>query len=204
MNNCVIIDDHALFNDGLALILKESTSFHVLEQVYDSRFAYQKCASLQPDLVLVDYNMPHLNGAEVVEQLLSLAKKPKIVVISMYLERKDIRFFEKLGANGFLPKTIQSEDLIRRLEQIMKGEDYFERKKTIIEEVSNDWFSLKQKLTKRELEILLHVKKGLNTSEISSALSLSFYTVETHRKNINQKLKFDSKVDFFTFLEKLD
>lgn len=131
MNNCVIVDDHALFNDGLSLILKESVPFHVIEQVYDSRYAYQKCASLEPDLVLVDYNMPHLNGAQVVEQLLSLAKKPKIVVISMYLERKDILFFEKIGANGFLSKTIQSQDLISRLEQIMKGENYFENKKPI-------------------------------------------------------------------------
>ena len=68
----IIIDDHTLFNDGLRLILKESKSFEVIEQIYDSRHAYHKCFTLMPGLTIVDYNMPYLNGPEVVKQLKSL------------------------------------------------------------------------------------------------------------------------------------
>ncbi len=200
--NCIIIDDHTLFNDGLSMILKESESFIVMDQIFDSRQAYHKCFSLSPDLVLVDYNMPNLNGLEVVKQLRSLPKIPKIVVLSMYAELKDIVLFESHGVNGYISKTIPANELINRLSQIMDGKNYFEKKQK--EKVSKtDSFSQKNQLTKRELEILKLLKKEYTTEQMAQSLNLSYYTVETHRKNINQKLKFDSKKEYFEFLESL-
>jgi DNA-binding NarL/FixJ family response regulator len=86
----IIIDDHALFNDGMNLILKESGSFEVIEQIYDSRQAQSKCFSLKPELIIVDYNMPHLNGLEVVRQLNRLGIDTKTVIVSMYADKKEI------------------------------------------------------------------------------------------------------------------
>lgn len=104
----MIVDDHTLFNDGLALILNESKLFEVVEQVFDSRIAYKRCLTKLPELVLLDLNMPHLNGLEVARQLINLSRKPKIVVISMYAEKKEVNSFKNLQVDGYLAKTIPS------------------------------------------------------------------------------------------------
>ena len=123
---CLIIDDHHLFNDGLALIFKESGKFEVIEQIYDSRQAYLKCTQCMADLILVDYNMPHLNGLEVVKQLKTLPYSPKIVIISMYANHREIGQFEALGVNGYFSKTTPAKLLVEQLVEILKGENYFD------------------------------------------------------------------------------
>jgi DNA-binding NarL/FixJ family response regulator len=197
----VIIDDHTLFNDGLSLILKESGSFKVIEQIYDSRQAFFKCFSLQPQLVMVDYNMPYFNGLEVVKQLKTLKMDAKIVIVSMYAEKREIALFEEIGVDAYITKTTPAKELIAILKKVMQGEKIFEssfNNKPIIEK---DAFALKHNLTKRETEILKLIKKEYTTEQIATALNLSFYTVETHRKNVNQKMKFKTKKEFFDFLE---
>ena len=199
---CILIDDHTLFNDGLKMILQLSSQYKVLEQVYDSRQAYHKCFSLSPDLILVDYNMPYLNGIEVVKQLNSLTFKPKIVVLSMYSEKKDVLHFKEIGVNGYLTKTTPSNELVLRLNEIMSGKNYFELKNPDIGE-NKDFFSIHNLLTKREIDILKLVKKEFTSEQIAQTLNLSHFTVDTHRKNIHQKLKFDSKKEYYDFLEGL-
>lgn len=201
MINTVIIDDHLLFNDGLALILKESKSFKVIEQIYESRQAFFKCFSLMPQLILIDYNMPYLSGLEVVKQLKTLKMEAKIVIISMYAEKREIALFEEIGVDAYIAKTTPANKLIEILEKVMQGEKIFEssfNNKPIIEK---DDFALKHHLTKRETEILKLIKKEYTTEQIATALNLSYYTVETHRKNVNQKMKFKTKKEFFDFLE---
>lgn len=196
---CLIIDDHHLFNDGLALILKESGKFEVIEQIYDSRQAYFKCSQGVADLILVDYNMPHLNGLEVVKQLKTLQYSPKIVIISMYADHREIEQFEALGANGYFSKTTPANLLVKQLVEIIKGEKYFDYHKN--ENKPTDNFYNKNQLTKREFEVLRLLKREYTTEQIATQMGLSYYTIETHRKNINQKMKFASKKEFYDFLE---
>jgi DNA-binding NarL/FixJ family response regulator len=196
----VIIDDHTLFNDGLSLILKESGGFKVIEQIYDSRQAYFKCLSLMPQLIMIDYNMPYLSGLEVVIQLKTLESDAKIVIVSMYAEKREIALFEEIGVDAYITKTTPANELIAILKKVMQGEKIFEssfNNKPIIEK---DAFALKHHLTKREMEILKLIKKEYTTEQIATTLNLSFYTVETHRKNVNQKMKFKTKKEFFDFL----
>ncbi len=200
----VIIDDHTLFNDGLSLILKESGVFKVIEQIYDSRQAFFKCFSLQPQLIMIDYNMPYLNGLEVVKQLKTLKLESKIVIVSMYAEKREIALFEEIGVDAYITKTTPANELIATLKKVMQGEKIFEssfNNKPIIEK---DAFALKNHLTKREIEILKLIKKNYTTEEIATALNLSYYTVETHRKNVNQKMKFKTKKEFYAFLVFID
>lgn len=200
---CVIIDDHKLFNDGLELILKQSKRFGEINQIYDSRQAYHICTATEPDIVLVDYNMPHLNGVEVVKQLKSLQNQPKIVVISMYAEPKEIKYFQELGVNGFISKTIHGTDLISKLTLILKGGFFFETKQKLANKLNEDSFAKKHKLTKREVEVLKLLRKEYTTQQMADSMNISYYTVETHRKNINQKLKFETKQEFYEFIAKL-
>lgn len=199
----VIIDDHALFNDGLALILKESGLFDVVGQVYDSRQTMYTCQSMILDLILVDYNMPHLNGLEVVAQLKTLLNKPRIVIISMYAQKKEINLFSAANVDGYLTKTMPSAELIASLQKIMSGDRILSLARPQKESTVNDFFALKHQLTKREYEIVLSLKEGKTTEQTAQAMGLSYLTVETHRKNINAKLKLRSKQDFYDFLQSL-
>ncbi len=200
----IIIDDHSLFNDGLNLILKESGHFTVIEQVYDSRQAHFKCFSLMPELIIVDYNMPYLNGLEVVKQLKNLKTNAKIVIVSMYADKREIANFIDVGVDGYLTKTTPSTDLIEALKKIMQGEKIFESVLKAKLTTERDAFALKHQLTKREMEILRLIKKEYTTEQIATTLNLSYYTVETHRKNVNQKMKFKTKKEFFDFLEAIE
>ncbi|MDI9871670.1 response regulator [Flectobacillus roseus] len=200
----VIVDDHSLFNDGLSLILKESGKYEILAQIYDSRKAYNECNTLLPELILVDYNMPFLDGLSLVKQLRTLVHRSKIVVISMYADRREIEAFKAFEIEGYLSKTSPSAEILLSLEKIIKGENVFQVKQEQKTSFEKDFFSLKKLLTKREVEILKALKKGYTSEQVAQELCLSYYTVETHRKNINQKLKFNSKKEFYEFLDTIE
>ena len=201
----ILIDDHRLFNDGLSLVLRESPDFVVVDQIYDSRDALAACLKHAPALVLVDFNMPHHDGLAVVSQLQQLPTPCKVVVISMYAEKREIARFNALNVDGYIAKTVAADHLLTLLRQVMQGQRIIET--DVVESpapLPGDVFRLKYGLTKREVEILKRVKQGLTTEQIADQLCLSYFTVQTHRKNINQKLPFDSKKDFYDFLETLD
>jgi DNA-binding NarL/FixJ family response regulator len=199
----IIVDDHSLFNDGLRLILRESEIFEVIEQIYDSRDTYQKCLELKPALIIVDYNMPHLSGLEVVKQLQNLDYNKKVVIVSMYADKKEIALFEEAGVNGYFTKTTPANILVESLKKIMNGEKVIVANNFNKATTDTDNLAKRYKLTKREIEIVKLVGKSYTSEQIASALNLSFYTVETHRKNINQKLNFESKQEFYEFLREL-
>lgn len=199
----LLIDDHRLFNDGLSLVLRESADFVVAEQVYDSRLALDTCARLTPDLVLVDFNMPHLDGLAVVKLLKQLPAPGRIVVISMYAEQREIALFSALSVDGYIAKTVAADRLLTLLRQVMQGQRVIETD-SIPSPAAPAPTQPTYGLTKREIEILKRVKHGLTSEQIADELSLSFYTVQTHRKNINQKLPFSTKKQFYDFLNSLD
>lgn len=199
----IIVDDHALFSDGLTRILTESRNFEVIKQVYESRHALFHFRELNPDLVLVDYNMPGLDGLEVVKQLRELQHDCKIVVISMYADKKEIQRFVSAGVDGYLTKTTHADDLTQKLQEVMAGKKVFADDMVSKPPVRKDSFQLRFQLTRRELEILRWIKEGHSTQDIADKLSLSYYTVETHRRNINQKLKSLSRREYEDLLDEL-
>jgi DNA-binding NarL/FixJ family response regulator len=159
---------------------------------------------LRPQLILIDYNMPYLNGLDVVKQLKTLNLNAKIVIVSMYADKREMALFKEEGVDAFISKTTPAFKLINTLKSVMQGEKIFEniiKNKAVLEK---DAFALKHELTKREMEILILVKQGHGTEAIAEMLKLSFYTVETHRKNVNQKMKFKSKKEFYDFLDEID
>ena len=201
----ILIDDHRLFNDGLSLVLRDSMDFVVVEQVYDSRLALEVCSRLAPDLVLVDVNMPHYDGLAVVQQLKQLPISCRIVVISMYAEKHEITRFSALNINGYIAKTVAADRLLMLLRQVMQGQTVIETD-TVPSSAppAEDMVRSSYCLTKREVEILKRVKRGLTSEQIADELSLSYYTVQTHRKNIGHKLPFTTKKEYYDFLETLN
>src|SRR5687767_14203220 len=96
----VIVDDHRLFNDGLHSMLSTETQIKVVAQVYDSRGAEQIIMELTPDVVLIDFNMPHINGIELTKMLVQKIKEVKVLILSMYNEEMYIESFKRSGSRG--------------------------------------------------------------------------------------------------------
>lgn len=201
----ILIDDHRLFNDGLKLILNNSPDFTVVEQVFDSQLACDACRQHQPDLVLVDFNMPHLDGLAVVRQIKQLPFRCRIVVVSMYAEQPEIARFNALNVDGYIAKTVPSERLPQLLEWVMLGERVIETDMVPWESAAPpDFFWLKYQLTGREVDILKLIKAGMSSEQMATELELSYHTIQAHRKNINRKLPFKTDKAFYDFLGSLE
>jgi DNA-binding NarL/FixJ family response regulator len=199
----IIIDDHRLFNDGLNEMLKSQPGMDVLAQAYDSREAEHLVFSLKPDVVLVDFNMPHINGIELTQLLVKQNSDVKVLILSMYHEDMYIQRFKKSGSKGYLFKTAAVEDVVSAIRGIHEGGTHFPapQKKNIH---ADDIFLKKLKLSARELEVVRLVKDGLTTKQIAERLNISFYTAETHRKNIKLKVGIEGEAAFLKFVYDTD
>ncbi len=199
----VIVDDHRLFNDGLRGMLKSEEGINVLAQVYDSREAENTIRELHPDVVLIDFNMPHLNGIELTKLLVSQSKEMKVLILSMYNEDIYIESFKRSGCKGYIFKTSSLEEVVAAIRAVHEGKTHFPAmtKKSIH---SDDMFLKKLRLSNREMEVIRLVKKGLTTKEIADQLNISFYTAETHRKNVKLKIGVEGEAAFLRFIYSTD
>jgi two-component system nitrate/nitrite response regulator NarL len=197
--NVMIIDDHRLFNDGLNAMLTPEPTVHVQAQVYDSREAEDIVRRLNPDVVLMDFNMPHLDGIELTKLLLRGRPGIKILLLSMYNEERYIESFRSIGAKGYLFKTASAEEVILAIKEVHAGEYYFPES-DLKSNHSGDNFLKKLKLSHRELEVIQLIKAGMKTKEIAAKLGISFYTAETHRKNIKLKAGLKGEAEFIKFI----
>lgn len=195
----MIIDDHRLFNDGLNAMLEPDPGIKVLAQVYNSREARARVKKLNPDVVLMDFNMPHVNGIDLTKLMLSEQPRLKILILSMYEEERYIGTFKEIGAKGYLFKTASAEEVALAIRQVYAGEAYFP-KVDVKSNHSDDAFIKKLKLSQREMEVIQLIKAGMTTKEIANQLKISYYTAETHRKNIKLKVGVKGEADFIKFI----
>lgn len=200
----MIVDDHRLFNDGLCGMLNSEEGFNVVAQVYDSREAMRMVLEYHPDVVLVDFNMPHLNGIELTEELTRQVKELKVLILSMYTEEIYIDRFRKSQSRGYLFKTASLEEVAAAIRVVHAGGTYFPGSTVRKNVHQDDLFLKKLKLSGRELEVMQLVKEGLTTKEIATRLNISFYTAETHRKNIKVKIGIEGEAAFVKFAHSND
>jgi DNA-binding NarL/FixJ family response regulator len=196
--NLLIIDDHKLFNDGLKSLLIQEDDFDTVEQVYDSRETLKAIHLHAPDVILMDFNMPHINGLEMTEQILKNFPQQKIIILSMYAQNTQIEQFRKLGVKGYLLKTVEPSELCNAVSLVKNGENIFP-KSNQENNHSEDSFLKKFRLTQREYEVIKLIKEGKSSSEISDMLHLSIHTVVTHRKNIHLKLDIQNERELIKF-----
>jgi DNA-binding NarL/FixJ family response regulator len=195
----VIIDDHRLFNDGLYAMLATEPSIKVVAQIYDSRQAEPQVERLNPDIILADFNMPNINGIELTERLLAKNANRKIIILSMYNEERHIEAFRKTGAKGYLFKTATADEVIMAIKKVNCGEQFFPVNNSP-DNHAEDIFLQKLKLSSREMDVIQLIKQGLKTKEIAEKLNISFYTAETHRKNIKLKIGLKGGAEFVKFV----
>jgi DNA-binding NarL/FixJ family response regulator len=193
----LIVDDHRKFSEALSAMLEPEPGIRVLAQVHDSRHVKAKVVECNPNVVLMDYHMPFLNGIELTKLLLLDKPELKILVVSLYNEETLIKSFKRVGARGYLFKTASAAEVINATLKVYAGEYYFPQ---ITTGETDDHRSGALRLSDREVEIIQLIKAGLKPREIAEKLHISCYTAETHRNNIKLKTGAKSEADFMKII----
>lgn len=202
MTKLMIADDHQLLADGLISVLKEAAEWEVLIPVNNGRELLDRLAEEPVDLVILDLNMPQLDGIKTLEIIKQQYPAIKVLVLTNYNQPQLLAEVRKLGADGYLLKNSSTELLKKALRSIQAGTPYFEV--LVPQEVPAsayflDEFMKKYHLTKREVEIIKMVGSELTSKEIGTQLSISEFTVNTHRKNILRKLEVKNTAGLLNF-----
>ena len=206
MINLIIADDHNLFIDGLRLLLKDEPDMQVVEIANDGKELLKILPDNRADIVLLDINMPVLNGLDTVKYIKQKFASLKIIILSTYNDEHLVEKAKSLGVNGYLLKTTNREELLQTIRLVSSGQACFPYRQPKSEnEFDKDDHFLKQfNLTKREFEILQMIRNNHTNQQIADKLFLSIYTIETHRKNIMQKLNLKSPVALHRFITEND
>jgi DNA-binding NarL/FixJ family response regulator len=185
----IVIDDHKLFTSGLCTIL-ESIGLRIVSTFENGRDALYFLKNHNIDLVFSDINMPKMDGLQLCNRLHSEKINTKIIMLSMYEDTKIINEAFKCGANAYLSKNTEKEEIIKAIKKCLSNNEYVNKQLLKSNEVlyDNDAFIMKYKLTLREREVLKLMLQEESNQDISEELNISKRTVETHRKNILLKL----------------
>ncbi|SFC08621.1 DNA-binding response regulator, NarL/FixJ family, contains REC and HTH domains [Parapedobacter composti] len=192
MITIAIADDHKLMSEGIALILRSDPELSVVKICSNGKELVEYLKTNTVDMVLVDLNMPVLDGPATIRLLKNNFVSCKIVVLSMYADEHIYAKCRELDINGYLHKDTDAQHLIDTIKAIHRGENRFDYDRAAMPQETNgifdDKFLNKFRLSRRELEIAGLVRNGHTNQEIADMLFLSVYTVMTHRKNILHKL----------------
>jgi DNA-binding NarL/FixJ family response regulator len=202
----LITDDHTLIRETWALILNNNPKFNVIGQCSSGEEAVEKSKILRPDVVIMDINLPGMNGIEATQQIRKYSPGSKILVISLHSQPAYARKMLQMGALGYLTKNSSKEEMFKAISEIAEGRKY------ICEEIKNILSELLLKkeenksdinsLSGRELEIINHIKDGSSSKEIASVLNISVKTIEVHRYNILKKLNLKNTASLVDFINK--
>jgi DNA-binding NarL/FixJ family response regulator len=182
----IIVDDHRLFRSGLKYLLEDTGKYRIVAEVANGFELLEILEKVKPELVIMDIEMPKMNGIEATRLALSKYPELKILILSMYSETEYYNALVDYGIKGFLPKDADNEEFFLAINKILNGETYVgqELLKTLIR-VKNLHEAVK--LSSREKEVLDLITHGLSNQEIASVLNISQRTVERHRTHLLEK-----------------
>ena len=211
MINILLADDHQIIIDGISGLLENEPEINIVATCNDGLEVLEQISFFSVDLILLDLDMPKMNGLECAEKVLINYPNIKIAILTMHEEKALIKKFIELGVKGYFLKTIQKGELIHAIKTIAKGGEYFPsdvtraliRKQTIEPDVTQS--PLLKDLTQRELEIIKLVSHGFSNKEIAGKLFISPRTADTHRTNVMRKLDLHNVAEIvrFAFQNKL-
>ena len=197
--NIFIVDDHRLFKDGLKSLLSIDNEINILGEASNGKELLKKLEDQAPDVILLDINMPEMDGVEVLRILAKSHAQIRLCIISTHDDARLVREIWKLGAQGYILKSSSSdEELIRAIKIIHEGGTYYSKEiNEKLRKLSNGPGNspesvLPISITKREIEILKLVAMEYTSKEIAKELFISTNTVETHKKNLFRKLNVKS------------
>lgn len=190
-----LADDHQIVIDGLKLLIGNEDNIKIVGYSNDGETACAEIADRKPDLALIDFSMPKLNGLDLIYTLRKALPDTKFIILSMYDDPRQIKAAQNGGASGYILKNANKTELMKCLNTVLAGKTYFpdlkiksaDRKKTLF--------------TPREIEIIKLILDEHSSAEIAAKLNLSLSTVDTHRKNINRKTETSKPLGLSKFLQ---
>ena len=194
----VLADDHTIMRRGLKLLLESFEDLEVVGEAQDGRTVIELVRTLSPDLVVMDVEMPDLNGIEATRKVLAEKPDVKVLALSMHSEKRFVLEMLKAGARGYLLKDSALEELSVAIRAAQAGRTYLSPAVTgaVIEEyaaqVPKSEMSVFTVLTEREREVLQLLAEGRSAKEVAAELHVSRRTVETHKQHIMDKLEIRS------------
>jgi len=204
----LIVDDHAIVRKGVRALLDEVENIDVIGEASNGAEAVDKAEKLKPDVILMDLEMPVMDGVEAISQITSQQEKARIVALTSFATDDKVFPAIKNGALGYILKDSEPNKLIEAIQQVHKGEPSLDPSiaRKVLNELSHP---IKQPvspepLTERELEVLSLVAKGLSNQEIADQLSIAEVTVRTHVSHILSKLHLANRVQATLYALKED
>jgi len=182
----VIVDDHQMVAEGIEAILETYDDIEVAATLSNAKAIIDQIETLQPDVVLLDLNMPGMNGLSATEHLLEIRPQTRILILSMHDSPEYIQTALSFGAVGYILKDVPTEEIKTAIDTVMSGKQYLCTGTTAA--LAPKTKDGRETLTDREQTVLLELAQGNSNKEVASKLGISVRTVETHRKNIKCKL----------------
>ena len=197
----LVADDHKIVRDGLCSLIQKQPNLEVVAEAENGRTAVKLARRLKPDLIIMDLNMPDLNGIGAARQILAELPDTKIIVLSMHADKQFVAGALKAGASGYLLKDCAFEELARALRTVLKHQTYLspDIAGTVVRDYLEQLYTAdsagEAALTPREREVLQLIAEGRSTKETAARLNVSIKTVESHLRNIMEKLDLHSTAE---------
>lgn len=194
----LIADDHPFFRDGIRQLLSDQGKITVIDEATNGKEVLRMLNEKAYDLVVMDIKMPEMGGIDATKEIKKKHPEVKVLAMSMYDEQPYIIKMLKAGAKGYLLKNSSKDEMLQAIKQLIKGESYFSKEVSgiMISQIvsgkpigSGDGELSPFSLTNREVEIVRMIAEELTNVEIGERLNISPRTVDTHRRNLLQKLK---------------
>ncbi|MDR5657945.1 response regulator transcription factor [Serpentinicella sp. ANB-PHB4] len=202
----LLADDHSLVRQGLKQILELEEDLAVVGQASNGEEALEKVQIYKPDIVLLDINMPKLNGIQTLRRLKDINRTIKVIMLTFHEDREYLLETINLGANGYVLKDSESTSLIKAIRDVNSGASYIHP--NVANEIVKE-LNYKEKdnnclneLTRREYEVLTLIAEGKNNKEISSELFISEKTVKNHVSSILKKINVSDRTQAAIFAYK--
>ncbi|UCP11617.1 response regulator transcription factor [Pseudomonas sp. MM213] len=183
-----LIDDHTLVRDGIRALLSVIPTVTVVGEAENGKDAMVMVEHCNPDLLLVDINLPDMNGLELTRKIRDRYPTVKVLVLSMYDSKEYVSESLRSGASGYVLKNAPSREIVAAIEAIKNGGTFYSAEiaqKLLLDDGTTNV------LTPRESQVLYKITQGLNNKEMARELDISVRTVETHRMSIRRKLNID-------------
>ena len=197
----LLVDDHQIILDGVKSLLEGTPDIDVVALANNGHEALNTLDILSIDIVLMDIDMPNLNGIDATKQISAKFKDVKVIMLTMHNESSMINNLIDIGASGYLLKNSSKEELLDAIYKVFKGEKYFSTEVTmsLLNKNQSKSSSSKVDFTKRELDVIKLLVDGHTNKEVGDKLFISHRTVDTHRTNIMKKVGVNNVAGLISF-----
>lgn len=202
MIRTLVVDDHTMVRAGLCRLLDNESDIQVVGQSGSGREAVQLCREHKPDVVVLDYSLPDLDGLETTRQIVALGLGVRVLILTMYANEEYATRVIRAGASGFIVKVASTDELLAAIRKVSQKGVYVSP--SIMEKMVGRMGQPKEDvpeavLSDREMQVLIQLARGATSREVSKALSLSLSTIETYRSRILEKLNLRNNSDMTRF-----